>query len=540
MAAIDKLLYVLYENRMNVLELEPAHTPVLRKDNQAWAVSMSTLSDKEIVRLLSQITPKNQPFPPPPPQNEINFQYELDGIVFQFKARRQPGGWWAAATVLGRTRDLADAAWDEAQTEREQRARTIPGIPKLLRQITEARASDLHLSSGQPPRMRLHGDLKVIEQYRSPTAEELVELLQEVTPERNRKELAERWDTDFAYEIPGMARYRVNLFRDQHGVGGVFRTIPHAIPAAQDIGLGPEICALAQLSKGLVLVTGPTGSGKSTTLASLVDLVNRTRSDHIVTIEDPIEFVHKSRRCLVHQREVGVHTNSFKTALRAALREDPDVVLVGEMRDLETISIALETAETGHLVFGTLHTTTAISTIDRIIDQFPAGQQEQVRAMLSDTLRAVICQVLLPRLGAGRVAAREVMMVNQPIAHLIREGKTHQLVSTMQTGKASGQRLLNESLIDLVTRGVVDGREAYLKAADRADMYRRLQAANVDCSFIELLGDDRPDAFEAGGIAAAPRPVSATARRNGVSVIGAARPAPADPASAPLELVAVG
>jgi twitching motility protein PilT len=532
MAAIDKLLYVLYENRMNVLELEPAHTPLLRKDDQVWAVSKSTLSDKEIIRLVGQVVPKGQPFPPPPPQSELVFTYELDGMVFQFRARRHQVGWAASATVLGRSRDLADAAWEEAQVRREGRARAVPAVSTLLRQITEAHASDLHLSSGQPPRMRLHGDLKVIEQYRSPTPDELMELLQEVTPERNRKELAENWETDFAYAMPGTARFRVNLFRDQHGVGGVFRTIPHVIPGAQDIGLGPEICSLAQLSKGLVLVTGPTGSGKSTTLASMVDLVNRTRNDHIVTIEDPIEFVHKSRRCLVHQREVGVHTRSFKSALRSALREDPDVVLVGEMRDLETISIALETAETGHLVFGTLHTTTAISTVDRIVDQFPGDQQEQIRMMLADSLRAVICQVLLPRLGAGRVAAREVLLVNQPVAHLIREGKSHQIASIMQTSRASGNRLLNDSLTDLVVRGVVDAREAYIKSADRADMFRRLQTANVDCAFIEQLGDDRPDSFEAGGVPATPRPVAAPRRVAG--------PRPADTGrAAPAELIAV-
>jgi twitching motility protein PilT len=532
MAAIDKLLYVLFENRMNVLELEPAHTPLLRKDDQVWAVSKSTLSDKEIIRLLTQIAPKGQTFPPPPPQSELVFPYELDGIVFQFKARRHSSGWAATATVLGRSRDLADAAWEEAQTRREGRARAIASVPALLKQVMEAHGSDLHLSSGQPPRMRLHGELKVIEQYRSPTAEELMELLQEVTPERNRKELSEAWETDFAHTIPGVARFRANLFRDLHGVGAVFRSIPHVIPGAQDIGLGPEICSLTQLTKGLVLVTGPTGSGKSTTLAAMVDLVNRTRNDHIVTIEDPIEFVHRSRRCLVHQREVGVHTRSFKSALRSALREDPDVVLVGEMRDLETISIALETAETGHLVFGTLHTTTAISTVDRIVDQFPGDQQEQIRMMLADSLRAVICQVLLPRLGAGRVAAREVLLVNQPVAHLIREGKTHQIASTMQTSRASGNRLLNDSLTDLVVRGIVDAREAYIKSADRADILRRLQAANVDCAFVDLLGDDSPDTLDAGGTPATPRAVGAPRR------VMTQRPADS-PRPAPAELIAV-
>jgi twitching motility protein PilT len=269
----------------------------------------------------------------------------------------------------------------------------------------------------------------------------------------------------------------------------------------------------------------------------MIDLVNRTRNDHIVTIEDPIEFVHKSRRCLVHQREVGVHTRSFKAALRAALREDPDVVLVGEMRDLETISIALETAETGHLVFGTLHTTTAISTVDRIVDQFPSGQQEQIRMMLADTLKAVICQVLLPRLGAGRVAARETLFVTQPVAHLIREGKTHQLASIMQTGRAAGNRLMNDSLIDLVTRGVVDAREAYLKSVDRTDLYRRLLAAKIDCAFIELLGDDRPDTLEAGGIALTAGQVPA--RRNGVAAAAAPRPGERIAVDARPQLVAV-
>lgn len=498
MAAIDKLLYVLFENRMNVLELEPAHTPRLRKGNQVWAVSKSTLSDKEIVRILCQIAPKDQPFPPPPPKTETTFQYELDGIVFEFRARRESLGWAAAVSVLGRTRDLEDAAWEEAMARRERRASPIPSIPKILRQITAAGASDLHLSSNQPARMRLHGALKIVDQYRSPTAEELQRLLVEITPERSRKELEASWDTDFAYEIDDCARYRVNLFRDNSGVGAVFRTVPKIIPSVQDIGLSKEICALSQLSKGLVLVTGPTGSGKSTTLAALVDLVNRIRNDHIVTIEDPIEFVHRSRRCLVHQREVGVHTRSFKAALRAALREDPDVVLVGEMRDLETISIALETAETGHLVFGTLHTTTAVSTVDRIVDQFPSGQQEQIRMMLADSLKAVVSQVLLPRLGAGRVAARETLLVNQPVAHLIREGKTHQLASVMQTSKASGMQLLNDSLMNLVRNGVVDPREAYLKSVDRADMLKRLQAIDVDCSFVDLLGDGDPDHLEGG------------------------------------------
>ncbi len=333
------------------------------------------------------------------------------------------------------------------------------------RMISEG-ASDLHLSSGMPPILRKDGEMVPLEE--APLSEAaLHSLLMEIIPDRNRAEFAETMDTDFAYEIPGQARFRCNYFQDRNGCGAVFRQIPVDILTADQLGLPKQLLKLCQLTKGLVLVTGPTGSGKSTTLAALVDHINKTRRDHIITIEDPIEFVHQNQKCLVNQREVNVHTKGFKPALRAALREDPDIVLVGEMRDLETISIAIETAETGHLVFGTLHTTTAVSTIDRIIDQFPPNQQGQIRVMLSESLRGVISQTLCKKKGGGRVAALEVLLYSRAIGNLIREGKTFQIPSAMQTGKKEGMMQLNDALMNLVDQGQITADEALKRAVDK-------------------------------------------------------------------------
>jgi twitching motility protein PilT len=313
---------------------------------------------------------------------------------------------------------------------------------------------------------------------RSP--EEVARLVFAVMAPRYKKEFEETGDTDFAYEIPGAARFRCNVFMDRKGVGAVFRVIPCKIPSAEDLGLSKTITDLAFLSKGLVLVTGPAGSGKSTTLAALVDFINRNRTSHIITIEDPIEFVHNSRKCLVNQREVDTHTESFQKALRAALREDPDIVLVGQMRDLETVAIAIETAETGHLVFGTLHTSTAASTVDRIIDQFPADRRPQIRVMLSESLKGVVSQVLVKRKGGGRVAAMEVLIGVPAILNLIREGKTFQIPALMQTGREHGMVLMDDALIDLVRRGLVDAEEALLKAADRTGFASLLKSAGIE------------------------------------------------------------
>ena len=347
---------------------------------------------------------------------------------------------------------------------------STPGEPKInrhLRKMIEVGASDLHMSSAAPPLVRLHGEISPLFDDVPLSEGELRTLLMEIIPEDNRAEFEETSDADFAHTIPGVARFRANYFVDRQGVGAVFRQIPFEILTPDVLGLPEEVLDLCWLSKGLVLVTGPTGSGKSTTLASLIDFVNSNRKDHIITIEDPIEFVHPNKKCLVNQREVGSHTRSFKTALRAALREDPDIVLVGELRDLETIAIAVETAETGHLVFGTLHTTTAPSTVDRIIDQFPPEQQGQIRVMLAESLKGVISQVLCKKSGGGRAAAYEILLANTAISNLIREGKTFQLSSAMQTGKSQGMCTMNDSLVALVADGKVDAQEAYVKSVDK-------------------------------------------------------------------------
>jgi len=346
----------------------------------------------------------------------------------------------------------------------------------LLAHMSERGASDLHLTSLRPPSLRVDGDIGPVPGYPPLPTERLHAMLWSIAPDRNRREWEERRDTDFAHETP-RARFRVNVFADRNGIGAVLRQIPTAVLGPDELGLPQAVLDLCFLQKGLVLVTGPTGSGKSTTLAALVDHVNRNREDHIITIEDPIEFVHADRKCLVHQREVGSHTQSFKAALRAALREDPDVVMVGELRDLETIAIAIETAETGHLVFGTLHTNTAPSTVDRIIDQFPADRQAQIRTMLSESLRGVVAQTLCKRIGGGRVAALEVLLVTSSVANLIREGKTFQIPSVMQTGRGQGMVTLNDSLVDLVKRKVIEPREAWTKAVAKAEMKQLLERA---------------------------------------------------------------
>jgi twitching motility protein PilT len=352
-------------------------------------------------------------------------------------------------------------------------------LDTLLLKMLRKSASDVHLSSGTRPVFRVHGEMETQEDEPLFDSAGVEKLLSPIFPELNRSEFTERNDTDFAYEIPGVARFRVNVFRDRHGVGAVLRQIPIEILTARQLDLPEAVIRLGDLSKGLVLVTGPTGSGKSTTLAAIVDYVNETRTDHIITIEDPVEFVHRNKKCLVNQREVRSHTRSFKDALRAALREDPDIVLVGEMRDLETIAIAIETAETGHLVFGTLHTTTATSTVDRIVDQFPADRQQQIRTMLAESLKAVVAQTLLKKIGGGRVAALEILLTNNAVANLIRDGKTFQLPSILQTSKAQGMRLLNDSLVELVKKGLVEPREAYLKAIDKAGLLASFKNHNI-------------------------------------------------------------
>jgi len=352
-------------------------------------------------------------------------------------------------------------------------------IDDLFKRMVELDASDLHMTSGEVPKFRLHGEIIDVEGAPAITADQMGPILDEITPVENRAEFESDGDTDYAYEIEGLARFRCNRFMDRQGPGAVFRFIPAEILTAEQLGLPQAAIDLCHLSKGLVVVTGPTGSGKSTTLAAMVDYINKNRSDHIITIEDPIEFVHPQHRCLLNQREVNRHTKSFKRALRAALREDPDIVLVGEMRDLETVEIAIETAETGHLVFGTLHTTTAASTVDRIIDQFSAERQSQIRTMLASSLKGVIAQTLCKKNPKGRVAALEILIGNTAVAANIREGKTHQITSAMQMGGKLGMKLLNDSLKQLVADGLVDPVEAYLKSVDKDDMVNKITSLGI-------------------------------------------------------------
>ncbi len=340
----------------------------------------------------------------------------------------------------------------------------VQHIDELFHQMLDLKASDLHLKSHNVPMVRIDGSMTVMPDRAVLTPDQLGPIIEAIMPARNRAEFAETNDSDFAYELGERARMRCNVFRDIGGIGAVFRQIPSKILTAEELRLPKACLDFCQYDKGLVVVTGPTGSGKSTTLAAMVDWINANRDDHIITIEDPVEFVHKDKKCLINQREVGTQTKSFKAALRAALREDPDIVLVGEMRDLETVAIAIETAETGHLVFGTLHTNTAPSTVDRLIDQFPTDRQSQIRVMLSESLKGVVAQTLLKKKGGGRVAALEILIVTTGVANLIRDGKTFQIPSMMQTGRGLGMQTLNDSMMDLVKNDIVAPEEAYDRA----------------------------------------------------------------------------
>jgi twitching motility protein PilT len=343
-------------------------------------------------------------------------------------------------------------------------------ITQLLFLTHEQRASDLHISAGESPMIRVDGDLKRVN---TPplSAEQSQSMLYDIMSDNQRKMFEESNDIDFSIEMGSSARFRVNLYRQYRGVSAVFRKIPTEILSVQELGLPPVISEIARREKGLVLVTGPTGSGKSTTLAAMIDLLNQEREGHILTIEDPIEFLHKNKKSLINQREVGPHTNSFEKALRAALREDPDIILVGEMRDLETIKLALTAAETGHLVFATLHTSSAPKTVDRIIDVFPATQQAQVRAMLSESIQAIISQVLCKKIGGGRAAALEILMGSTAVRNLIREGKIHQIPSVMQTSQNIGMQTMEMSLRELAQKGKIT-RETAIEKSGNSELFR--------------------------------------------------------------------
>ena len=344
---------------------------------------------------------------------------------------------------------------------------SAPKIDRFLRLMISRGASDFHLTVGRPPMLRVSGSMEPI-RYRTLSQADFVELVRPIVPERLWEEYTATGDVDLAYEIAGLARFRVNLFHQQRGSGAVFRVIPSKIMTLEQLGMPEPVRKLAAMESGLVLVTGPTGSGKSTTLAAIIDLINETKNYHIITIEDPIEFVHPNKRCLIHQREIGSHATSFSEALKSAGREDPDLILVGEMRDLETIQQALAAAEKGTIVFGTLHTNNAAKTCDRIISVFPAGEQEGIRAVLGETLRAVVAQQLLPKLGGGRVAAIEILFSSPAIGNMIREGKTPMITSAIQTGVKEGMIDMDSSIRKLYDEKKISARAALDKAIDKS------------------------------------------------------------------------
>ena len=356
-------------------------------------------------------------------------------------------------------------------------------IDRFLVPLVSGEGSDLHLCAGRTPYIRVHGTLAPIAGEPALSSQQVFDLVKEIMPEENIEQLEHEWDTDCAYEIPGTARFRVNGYRDMCGWSASLRVIPERIPTFEDLNLPDVMREFCMLSKGLVIVTGPTGSGKSTTLSAMIDYINRQRNEHIITIEDPIEFVHTPHQCIINQREVHRDTTSFARALRAALREDPDIVLIGEIRDLETMEIAIETAETGHLVFATLHTNSAASTVERMIDKFPAGQQNQIRSMLADTLKGVVAQTLCKKIEGGRIAAFEVLVVNTPVSALIREAKTHMIPSVMQTGRTAGMQTFSDELTRLAAKGIITAEDAYIKAVDKVDIETKFRLAGISLDF---------------------------------------------------------
>ncbi len=488
MAKIDVFFKAMVDYHASEFHLASDTEPQFKTSAGLQAVSKQRYTNQELMGYLGEImTPADRERLMDQPSVEFSYQCpgvgEFRGTVSMqgqgLRAVFVPADAPASPPPVQATAGAVGPASPAAAGQRPAE------IDKLLRLLVDRKGSDLHLSPAERPCIRVDGDIRKLEEFPVMSPDDTKRVLMEIAGPRYRQQYEEHNDTDFAYEIPGLARFRVNYFTDRKGMGGVFRVIPSKTVTVEDLKLSQAIQNLCYLSKGLVLVTGPTGSGKSTTLCALVDLINRTRNDHIITLEDPIEFVHENKKCLVNQREVGSHTDSFKNALRAALREDPDIVLVGEMRDLETISIAIETAETGHLVFGTLHTSTAASTVDRVIEQFPPDRQEQIRVMLSESLKGVVAQTLCKKIGGGRVAAMEVLLGIPAVSNLIREGKTYQLPSIIQTNRKMGMVLLNDTLMDLVKKKQVEPKDAYIKSMDKLDLLNQLKRDGFDTSFID-------------------------------------------------------
>ena len=493
---IDDLVSRLHEEGGERLVLYAGRPPLLVGSERTRPLAEDSLTEDAVGRMVQELERRAEGrtarsngrsrFRASTPGGRVRVQAELGGDRTRVLIRpdREPDGADDAPSS-----DAGDDAGDDPEAGAEgespepaverSTSRDADGpegrLRALLKKLVDRGGSDLHVSACERPYYRVDGEMGVLDGEPVVSPSESREMVLSIAPERNLKEFEETHDTDFAYEIEGVARFRCNVFMDRNGVGGVFRQIPSEVWTAEKLGLSDAILDLCELPKGLVVVTGPTGSGKSTTLSAMIDYINRNRSDHIITIEDPIEFTHENKQCLVNQREVGVHTEGFKVALRAALREDPDIVLIGEMRDLETVEIALETAETGHLVFGTLHTNTAPSTVSRVIEQFPGEQQNHIRAMLADSLKGVIAQTLCKRKEGGRIAAMEVLLINSAASNLIREGKSFQLPSVMQTSGQEGMQTLNDALVELVEEGIVTREEARRNAVDAKEFDNTLE-----------------------------------------------------------------
>lgn len=503
MATLDRFIELMFEKNGTGLILETDKPAALETATGRKPVTKEPIATDKIVGLLKEIIPQGMLSQLENEEGRETFGYELNGkkvdveidragasmvaTIAPARARKSSAAIAQPAEALMMDASTAGTGGHQAATPATRdvsaTAAAEERIQDLLRYLVESGSSDLHLRVGLPPYYRTDGELVRREDYGVLSQQDIESMVFGIMPDRNKKEFTDTNDTDYAYEILDLARFRVNALRDRMGMAAVFRVIPTEILTVDDLGVSEHVQKLCYLSKGLVVVTGPTGSGKSTTLAAMIDLINRTRSDHIITIEDPIEFVHQNKKCVLTQRQVGSHTQSFRRALRAALREDPDIVLIGEMRDLETVAIAIETAETGHLVLGTLHTTTAISTVDRIIDQFPADRQDQIRVMLSESLKGVIAQVLCKKKGGGRVAAREILLSIAAVSNLIREGKTFQLMSIIQTNKKLGMTTLNDSLLELVDKDLIEPEEAYIKSVDKAGIETALRSRNIVIDF---------------------------------------------------------
>ncbi len=471
MAEIDAFLNVLLQYSADKLCISTGESPYIIKENKKISVSNTSASQEWIIKVIEEIVPSSLQGKWMP---ETSFDYQLSTNTFVCNVKQIDGN---TSAVFSRKVE------ESAIIQGEKQGGYV--IDKFLRLMVKKNGSDLHMTSGESPIVRVDGDLMKLEGFAPFSTKELERMFFEIMTEKHQKHFQSHNEVDFAYEIEDVARFRCNVYMDRNGIAGAFRFIPNEVVTVEALKLPTAIVNLGYLSKGLVLVTGPTGSGKSTTLCAMIDFVNRVRTDHIITIEDPIEFVHNNKKCLVNQREVGEHTDSFASALRVALREDPDIVMVGEMRDLETIAIALETAETGHLVFGTLHTTTAASTVDRIVDQFPPGQQEQIRVLLADELKAVVSQTLCKKIGGGRVAAMEILLITPAVSNLIREGKTYQIPSIIQTAKGLGMTTLNDSLINLVKKKNIEPREAYIKAVDKKGIEGIMKRENIPMGFLD-------------------------------------------------------